>query len=169
MGACRVVIKNKIYQPEILKIRYNVRGVLRDFKTGEITGIFEGKNLVVDSGLESIASRLSGVSNPANKGTITYCAVGTGTDAPAAADTTLQTETFRKQVSVRDYEDNVARFRTYFNTSEANATLREVGLFGDGASATTDSGTLFCRLSINKEKTDSESLTLDWEVQVSAS
>lgn len=151
-----------------IKISANVIGVFRDAKTGKITDRFKAHNLVVDTGLNSIASRLSGTDVPANKkSTITYCAVGTGTNAPAAGDTDLQTENTRKQVSVRSSTDNVARFRTFFNTSEANITIKEIGLFGDGATATADSGTLFCRLAVDKTKTSSETLTLDWLVTVS--
>lgn len=152
-----------------IKIGVNVIGTFRDAKTGRITGRFAKHNLTVNTGLYSIAARLAGVDIPANKkGTITYCALGTDGTAEGAAQTKLLAEIFRKQVSVRSSLLGVATFRTYFNTSEANDTLLEAGLFGDDASATADSGTLFCRLVINKTKTSSESLTLDWEVTVSA-
>ncbi len=152
-----------------LKIRINAILTFRDARSGRITDRIRVHNLAVNTGLYSIAARLSGVDIPANvKGTITYCAVGTGTDAPAAGDTDLQTEHTRKQVSVRSVTDGVAKFRTFFNTSEANAALKEAGLFGDDATSAADSGTLFCRLAINKTKTSAETLTIDWEVSVSA-
>lgn len=152
-----------------IEIKINVIGTFRDAKTGKITHQFKKHNLAVNTGLYSIAARLAGLDIPANKkGTITYCALGTGTTAPAAGDTTLETEIFRKQVSVRSSTLGVARFRTFFNTSEANDTLKELGLFGDDASATADSGTLFCRLAIDRVKTSAETLTLDWEVSVAA-
>ncbi len=149
--------------------RVNVIGTFRDAKTGRITHRFAKHNLAVNTGLYSIAARLAGTDVPANKkGTITYCGVGTGTTPPAAGDTTLETEIFRKQISVRSSTLGVARFRTFFNTSEANDALKELGLFGDAATVTADSGTLFCRLAIDKTKTSSETLTLDWEVAVAA-
>ena len=149
-------------------MKVNVTATFRNAKTGKITDVWKGHNLVVNTGLYSVASRLSGTDIPANKkGTITYCSVGTGTTAPASGDTSLETETERKQVSVRSSLLGVAKFRTFFNTEEANGTLKECGLFGDDASAVADSGTLFCRLAINKTKTTSETLTLDWEVTIS--
>lgn len=151
-----------------LKAKVNVKGVFRDAKTGKITKQFEGHNLAVDTGLYAIAERLSGV-EANNSGTITYCALGTGTNAPAAGNTTLQTELFRKAVSVRSSSDNIARFRSFFSTDEANDTLKEVGLFGEDATASADSGTLFCRLSIDKTKTSSETLTLDWQITITSS
>jgi len=154
---------------ENIKLSFNVVGTFRDAKTGEITDRFAGHNLAVDTGLASMAARLAGTDIPANtKGTITYCAVGTDGTAAAAGQTALVSELYRKQVSVRSSSGGVATFRTFFNTSEANDTLLECGLFGDDASATTDSGTLFCRLVINKTKTSAETLTLDWEVNIAA-
>ena len=152
-----------------LKLGFNAILTFRDARTGRITDRIKAHNLAVNTGLYTIAARLSGVDIPANKkGTITYCAVGTGTTAPAAGDTDLETEIERKQVSDRSVTNAVAKFRTFYNTSEANGALKEAGLFGDDASSTPDSGTLFCRLAINKTKTSAETLTIDWEFTVSA-
>jgi len=85
-----------------------------------------------------------------------------------STDTALVAELDRKQVSVRDYTSKVSSFTTYFNTSEANDTLLEIGLFGDDASSITDSGTMFARLVINKTKTSSETLTVIWEITFSS-
>lgn len=148
-----------------IKLVANVIAVFRD-KNGSIVHKEERHNLVPDVGLESIASRLSGTDSPTTIGTITYCALGTGTNAPAAGNTTLQTEVFRKQVSVRSYSSKTTRLRTFFNTDEGNASLKECGLFGDDATTTTDSGTLYARTNIDKVKTDAETLTLDWTITV---
>ena len=146
-----------------IRVAVNVHGILRDAKTGRITGEFWGHNLVPTVGLNSLAARISGTDNPATKGTVTYCAVGTDSTAAAAGNTTLNTESFRKLVSVRNSTGATAKFRTFFNTSEANVTIREIGLFGDDATVAGDSGTLFARLIVNKTKTSSETLTLDWD------
>jgi hypothetical protein len=151
-----------------LKIEGKVRLTFKDEVTGKIT-IVENHNLFVNTGLYSIISRLAGTDIPANtKGAITYCAVGTGTNAPAAANTKLQTEIKRKQIADRSPVNGSVTYRTYFNTSEAVGALKEIGLFGDAATGTADSGTLFCRAAIDKAKTDTESLTVDWVVSISA-
>ena len=153
-------LKNK------LKFKGKVTLTFKNEKTGKIR-VYEYDNLVVNTGLYAIAARLAGTDIPANtKGVITYCAVGTGTDAAAAGDTDLQTELDRKQIAVRSSLLGVATFRTYFNTGEAIGTLKEIGLFGDDATITADSGTLFCRAAIDKEKTSANSLTVDWEISV---
>lgn len=153
---------------DIMQLKTNVHILARN-EQGEITYQHHAHNLVVDTGLATIAERLAGVDTPANtKGTITYLGIGTGTTAAAAGDTTLDTEVFRKQISVRTYTDEVAKFRIYLNTTEANVAIKEIGLFGDDATVTADTGTLYARLIIDKTKTSSETLTIDWEVELAA-
>ena len=141
----------------------NVKIVIRDALTGKIKSIQEAHNVVVTTGKNSIADALRG--NTA-VGEITYCALGTGVAAAAEADTELGTEIFRKLISVRSAADNVATFETFYTTSEGNGTLKEAGLFGDDASGTADSGTLFCRVQINRTKTSADTLSCTWTVTV---
>ena len=122
-------------------------------------------NMVVTAGKNSMADALRGTETN-NQGIITYCALGTGITAPALADVKLQTELFRKLISVRSVAANVATFQTFFTTSEAVGTLKEAGLFGDNASGTADSGTLFCRVAINRTKSANDTLTLYWSVTI---
>ena len=149
-----------------LKITGQVKLIFHNVNTGQ-DEVLEVSNTFVTTGKNSLAARLAGSDTPANtKGAVTYMAVGTGTAVPGAGDVKLQTENTRKQVSQRDFSGNVATFTTFFNTSEANANLREVGLFGDDASDTTDSGTLFARAAISKNKNSSETLTIEWTLTV---
>jgi hypothetical protein len=136
----------------------------RNVKTGKITRQY-ADNMVVTTGKNSMADGLRGTETN-NKGIITYCALGTGITAPAESDTKLQTEIFRKLISVREVSGNVATFTIFFTTAEAVGSLKEAGLFGDNASGTTDSGTLFCRVAINRTKTSNDTLTLAWSVTI---
>ena len=122
-------------------------------------------NVFTTLGKNSIASRLRGVTTN-NQGIITYCALGTGSTAPAASDTLMESELGRKAISVRSSSGNVATFQTYFTTSEVVGTLREAGLFGDAASSTVDTGTLFCHTAINRVKSANDTLTLTWTVTI---
>jgi hypothetical protein len=144
-----------------MKLMSNVKMFFENTKTKEVE-IITLHNIACDVGKDSLANRLIG----ATKGEITYFAVGTGTDAPAAGDTTLGTEIYRKQISVRSVSGAIATFRIFFNTSEANDTLKEIGLFGDDATVTADTGTLFARAAVDKTKTSSETLTIDWDVEI---
>lgn len=137
--------------------------LLEDVVTGEITEEFY-KNIFVTAGKASLAARQVGQ----DKGQITYCAVGTGStsggDTPAVGNTQLVTELARKLISVRSVAGAIASFQTFFNTSEANGSLTEAGLFGDDATAVADSGTLNARTAISRVKVNTQTLTLLWAV-----
>lgn len=148
---------------ENLKVTGHVKAEFRNVITGEVT-IIENHNLVTTVGLTSMAGALRGNTL---KGYITYCAVGTDNTTPVLADTVLGTEIARKLVSVRSNTLGVASFQTFYNTSEANGSIEEAGLFGDStATATADSGTLFCHTLFSRVKTSSETLTLTWTVTI---
>lgn len=148
-----------------MKIKGNVKLTIENVITKKVE-IFELHNIACTVGKYSLASRMAG----AEKGDVTYLAVGTGAsgggDAPAVGDTTLKTELIRKQISVRSSTTDTANFRVFFSTSEANDTLTEIGLFGDDATVAGDSGTLFARAVITKTKTDAETLTIDWSLTI---
>ena len=144
-----------------MNLKGNIKITIENVDTKKIE-IVELHNVSCSAGMESLASRMVG----AIKGEVTYFAVGTGTNAPAKSDVKLQTEIERKQISVRSATGDTAYFRIFFNTTEANGTLKEIGLFGDDASVTKDTGTLFARAAINKTKTTSETLTIDWSLKV---
>lgn len=138
---------------------------LYDVRTGKFE-FDEGHNLYVTTGKNAVAARLAGKTDIANRGEITYGAVGTSNAAPSAGQTTLVAETFRKILATRLSDGNVATLRAFFGTAEANGSLREFGLFGENASGTANSGTMFNRLLINKEKTSVNTLTIEVQITV---
>lgn len=145
----------------------NIKGdvivIIRDAKTGEIKSEDHVKNVFVTTGKNSLASRLVGTDSV---GVITYCAVGTDATAPEPEDTVLGAEEYRKLISVRSSAGNVATFTTFYTTSEANGALKEAGLFGDDATGSADSGTLFCHTAIDRTKTSGDTLTIQWAVTI---
>ena len=158
--------KNFLNLGESIPIRGEVFLELKNIITGRV--IRETfTNMIVTYGKNAIAQRLSGDSGA---GEITWCATGTGTTAPALADTAMQTELARKQISTRSYTNNQAVLTTFFTTSESNGTLREAGLFGNAvgrtASSTPGSGQLYARVAINRTKSSNDTLTLTWTVTV---
>ena len=127
---------------------------------GRITRQYRMRNLIVDSGLAILASAL----------TLDYIAVGSGTTAPAGSDTKLENETARKAVASSQSSGNKKYVSVYFGLNEANGTINEVGAFSGGSTAP-NSGTLFSRISTESSelpvtKTNQESLTIDYEVEI---
>ena len=138
---------------------------LKDAKTGRIKSVDVVENTVVTTGKVSMAQALRGLTAD-NRGIITYCAVGTGGTASDETDTLLETELFRKEVSVRSDSGQNAVFQTFYSTGEANGSLLEAGLFGDDATVSADTGTLFARVTISRTKSSSDTLTLRWTVTI---
>jgi hypothetical protein len=158
---------NNIYIqiPDIVKPEGSVAIYLNDAKTGLLKGFDYTPNMFVTSGKVSIAQRLRGL----DMAEITYCAVGTGNTAPALSNTTLQTELERKLISTREVSSGAANasvFTTFYNTTEANGALKEFGLFGDAATASINTGTLFARTLSTRTKSTADTLTVEWTVLI---
>ena len=139
-------------------MRGDMKFTVRDAKTDAIKKVYLYKNLVVTVGRQNIAQRIA--STNTNTLNVNYGAVGTGTNTPANADTTLQTETFRKAISSNSSTANQAFLSFFYSASEAVATLKEFGSFID-ATGSADSGVMLSRVAINVVKTSSDTLTID--------
>lgn len=142
-------------------IKGSVKLIFRNVKTGK-EEVYHILNVFCHSGKSSIARRLG--NSESGYGRITYCSVGTGAGTPASSDTVMFTELYRKLVSVVSYTSNVVTFTTYFATDEGNGTLTELGLFGDDATSTLDTGTLYAHTNITKTKTINDTLTIEWSL-----
>lgn len=120
-------------------------------------------NLVVDSGLAYIASRMKDTSS----GVMTHMAVGTSTTAEADAQTALLAESARVALTsttivTTSVANDSVQYVATFNPGTGTAALTEAGLFNDGTT-----GTMLCRTVfpvINKGALDT--LTITWKVTV---
>jgi len=142
------------------KITGEVTLIMTDVNTGEIE-VTKYKNIIPLVGRVAITRLLLSEGLKENEGKITYGAVGTGNTSAASGDTTLETELFRKTIASTKRVSNTIYIRTFLTTSEGNGELKEFGLFGEDASATTDSGTLFERVIIDKTKTTAKTLLIE--------
>lgn len=89
---------------------------------------------------------------------LTYVAVGTGA-APSYSATALTAETFRNTVSDTFTEDRTLVKELFIDESQANVTITEVGIFGNGGAE------LFASFNTNLVKTDTQSLTVSFEIE----
>lgn len=152
---------------KVVTIKVNLKATLRDAITGEIKEVQEVHNIVPTVARAAIANYLTHASPTPSTLYVNKGAVGTGTNAPANGDTTLQTETYRNNIASSVSSSNVAYLSMFLNASEAaSSTLREAGLF-IGGSGTVDTGTLLSRVAINIVKGVADTLTLDWTITVS--
>lgn len=132
------------------------KAVLLDFD-GKILEVQEVHNLVTQVGKNGWAKIANGEAG--FTGVVNYVALGTGANAPALGDTTLQAEVARTtQVSGSNARlANVVTQEFYFSPAVANVNIKEVGAFVDGT-ASANTGTLFDRALLDITKTSSNSL-----------
>lgn len=121
-------------------------------------------NLLPTVGRTAIIRRL--MADPAYTNIINKVALGTGSTAPANADTQLQTEVYRNNPASLTYANNIGYLSGFFNAAETSGTYAEVGLFIDGTAAA-NTGVLFSHALASITKSAIQTLTVDWIITLS--
>lgn len=132
--------------------------ILRDFE-GRIKEHKEFHNLVVTTGCELIASRLSDklIAEPS------HMAIGSGTVAPTKADKTLGSELHRNPfISNATRNGAQVTYKALFGAGEGTGAVTEVGIFNDASAGTMLNRATFAV--VNKAPTDS--LEITWVVTI---
>lgn len=161
---------NKKIIEHTIKIKGQIRPILRDAKTGEIKWIGEwNHNLIPTVGLTAVARRFGGVDSVSNEGKSTYGAVGNGSLTPSSSDTEMENEIARTQIAVATSTTQSVHVEVFFTETEANGTISKFALFGEDATASADSGTLMehADFSSSFTKTSAETLTVEIDINVS--
>jgi hypothetical protein len=149
-----------------MKLIENVKGtkgelniVLRD-EAGNVTQEVTVPNLVVDTGLAYIASRMKDTT----LGAMSHMAVGEGTTNPAAGDTALEAQLgSRVSLTSTTVTANAIEYVATFGAGVGTGAVTEAGIFNASTS-----GTMLCRTEfavINKGSADS--MTITWTVTIS--
>lgn len=144
----------------------NVAPLVRKLNSICRTEKFVVENLLPTVGRTAIAQHLTNVSPTPAALVVNYVALGTGTNSPANADTTLQTEVFRNAVASRTNANNIGYITGFYASTDTNGTYREVGLFINGTGSA-NTGTLFSRVAVNITKTSVQTLTVDYTITIS--
>ena len=128
-------------------------------KQGEVIDIREVKNLVVDDGLEYIASRMKDATATA----MSHMAIGTGSSAAAASDNALGTEAARVALTSTTVTANAVAYVASFGAGTGTGAITEAGILNAASS-----GTLLCRTVFSVvNKGASDSMTITWTVTIS--
>lgn len=145
---------------EITSVAGFISAVLTDSE-GVIKQEIKGPNLVVTTGLGYIASRIAGNTATA----ISHMAIGTGSTAPAAGNTSLTSENARVAVS-SSVNANVVTYVATFGPGVGTGNINECGLFN---AAGANTGTMLARsTSIVLTKGANDSLAVTWTVTLNA-
>lgn len=152
---------------EQLETRCNWTFTVRDAATGEVKRVRKYRNKLPAAGINAIMQHLA-LSSPTPASLIvTHVALGTGSTAAADGDTTLDTESYRNELASGAQASKKAYLSGFFTATECDGTYAEAGLFINGTAAA-DSGTLLSRVLIDITKSNTETLTIDVEIEGSS-
>ena len=125
---------------------------------GNVKDSREINNLVVTAGLNFITSRMNGTS----AAVMSHMAVGTGTTAANAADTTLETELARGALTSAVVSTNTLTFVGDYAAGTGTGALTEAGIFNDATTGTMLARTVFAV--VNKGASDTMQIT--WVITI---
>ena len=141
-----------------LKATGSVNVVVRG-EDGRVSQNFTVPNLVVDTGLNYIASRMK----DASATVMSHMAVGTGTTAAASGDTALETESARVALDSSTVTGASISYVATYPAGTGTGALTEAGILNASSA-----GTLLCRTLfsvINKGAADT--MTVTWTITIS--
>lgn len=148
----------------ITEFNYQTRKTLL---LGAPKGLIESEvmfeNITPTVGFQTLTKALTGNLPTLEELEVTVHAFGSDGTTPADGDTTLGTETVRKLLSSKSYNGASAFYTAFYDLAEANGTHAEMGLFINADGGTPDDGTMWDHSLIAITKTDTQSLTIDYE------
>lgn len=142
---------------ETLKAKGDV-GIVLNKADGSVENI-DIHNLVVDVGLNFIVSRMKDTS----AAVMSHMAVGAGTVAAAAGNTTLGSELGRVELTSTTVSANTITYVATFPAGTGTGAVTEAGILNASSA-----GSMLCRTVfpvVNKQ--DGDSMTVTWTVTVS--
>ena len=115
-------------------------------------------NLVVTAGKNWVADRMNDVNT-----VMTHMALGTGTNAAAVGDTTLQTEIDRNALTSTTVSTNTIAYGCTWAAGDGTGAITEAGLFDAASTGDMLARTVFSV--VNKGASDS--ITITWTITIS--
>ena len=149
---------------ENLKLSGQLNIVLKD-KAGNVKDSRDLKNLVVNSGLAYIASRMTGTA----KAVMSHMALGSGTTAAAAGQTDLVTILGSREaldtITIAGSNNEKVVYVASFEAGDATGAVTEAGIFNAASS-----GDMLCRTKFNVvNKAADDTMSVTWTITLSAS
>lgn len=130
---------------------------------GELKEVRVIKNLVVTAGKNFTASWLAASPSSISDQFMKYLAIGTGTTAPAAGDTALETEVGTRVAGTISSSTNVWQHQGTFDAGNGTGAITEAGLFNASSG-----GTMLARQTFSAiNKASGDSLQLTWQITIS--
>ena len=145
---------------EGLKLKGDVAVVLRD-KNGNVKEERKINNLIVDTGSNFISDRMKD-----DETAMTHMALGSGTTAPAAGNTALESQLgSREALDSSTVTNNQIVFISSFEAGDSTGAVSEAGIFNAASG-----GTMLCRVTFSVvNKAADDVLSINWTITLTAS
>ncbi|NBP66465.1 MAG: hypothetical protein EBU66_17695 [Bacteroidetes bacterium] len=131
--------------------------VVRD-ENGDLKQQYDATNLVVDAGLAYIASRMKDTTKTA----MSHMAIGSGSTAPAAGNTSLGSQLGRVALTSTTVTANSVAYVASFPAGTGTGAVTEAGIFNASSG-----GDMLCRTTFDViNKAAGDSMTITWTVTV---
>lgn len=148
-----------------MKNKFTMRGeyLIEIIQDGKIIARHKIKNTLTTISQTSRDQMLMGTYTATSDALqIKYFAFGTGSTPATPADTQLQTEIYRKQVTqLTNPSTGTVKSVVSLGTQEVNTIIREIGVFcGPDATSTTNTGTLLSRVNVSITKNSNIALNI---------
>ena len=160
MGVCTVGVT----EHDTLTAHGHITLFVYDAASGELVEVIHADNLVTMTGKNLLLHYL------ANDGTMTagaqYLAIGTGVGTPALGDTALFTEVLRTPIIQTPIVSGTVTLTGFIPTTQGNVSWTELGIYGNGATATPGSGFLLTHALLAYTKTSSYNTVIAYMVSV---
>jgi hypothetical protein len=145
---------------EGLKLKGDVAVVLRD-KNGNVKDERKINNLIVDAGLNFICDRMKN-----DETAMSHMGLGSGTTAPAAGNTTLESQLGSREVlDSSTVTGNQIVYVASFEAGDATGAVSEAAIFNAASG-----GTMLCRVSFSVvNKAADDVLSINWTITLTAS
>jgi hypothetical protein len=128
---------------------------------GELKEKIHVPNLVVTSGREWIASRITATPDTA----MTSIALGSDNTTPVVSDLALTTELDRANITSQIAVNNITTYESTFAAGVGTGAITEAGIFNSTAAS---SGTMLCRTIFNVvNKSATDIMTISWSITIS--
>ena len=147
---------------EFVKATGNLNIILKDESTGVIKMNTTVPNLVVTVGKNWIASRMANTAQPPQ---MSHMAIGSGTNAPAVANTALDAQLGIVTLTTAGGtpSGNTVTYQGTFPAGTGTGSITEAGIFNTGSA-----GTMLCRTVFGVvTKTANDSISISWAVTLS--
>ncbi len=145
---------------EGLKLRGDVAVVLRD-KNGNVKEERNIQNLIVNTGLNFICDRMKN-----DETAMSHMGLGSGTTAPAAGDTSLESQLgSREDLDSSTVTNNQIVYISSFEAGDATGAVSEAAIFN-----ALSGGTMLCRVTFSVvNKAADDVLSINWTITLTAS